>query len=420
MDLSHLLSSSLAPVQETLISFLGPKDFATLAEVSTSVRTALSGGLPSCYQNIETKLKTFFEDPKAFRQVQANTGAIIGGDFARKFIANELQTPVQELYIYTQYSEVKPLDLRAPIFDFLEQERWIADEYNKTGLGVFRKPQAEYDGLTICVLDSRDSPLCKLLHAASSTASLNFVTWNRAYSLFPQTTFIDKQCYVLQNLPADKTAGMVKRHGDYLRGLTCDGIQTRFLHWDDKYTNPITRPRRVGDKYTYTIGLDPTGIDCSTLAIPQTVVELSTFKIKLWHWRNSNGGRGPITSYVMSAIGVDSAVLKQSYVVLHEDEKDQWEPDQPAPSRLFKKTIHLVCQIGGLTILELAKLPESDRPIEYNNIINGRSREAFGWKSTKVPETWSYYDDDFMKQLGKLWREHERDEMEKGDDRTSQ
>jgi len=159
MDLSYLLSSSLAPVQETLISYLGPKEFATLAEVSTGVGTALSGGLPSCYQNIETKLKTFFEDPKAFRQVQANTGAIIGGDFARKFIANELQTPVQELYIYIQYSEVKPLDLRTPMNDFLEQERWIADEYNKTGLTIFRKPQAEYDGLTVCVLDSMDSPL---------------------------------------------------------------------------------------------------------------------------------------------------------------------------------------------------------------------------------------------------------------------
>ena len=419
MDLSHLLSSSLAPVQETLISYLGPKEFATLAEVSTGVGTALSGGLPSCYQNIETKLKTFFGDPKAFRQVQANTGAIIGGDFARKFIANELQTPVQELYIYTQYSEVKPLDLRAPIFDFLEQERWIADEYNKTGLTIFRKPQAEYDGLTICVLYSMDSPLWNLLDAASSTATLNFITWNREYSLFPQTTFVDKECYVLQDLAADKAPGMVKRHGDYLRDLTRDVIQTRLLHRYDKYTNLITRPRRVGDKYTYTIELDATGIDCSTVAIPQTVVECSTFKIKFWSW-DRNDTQGSVSRYAMSVIGVDSAVLKQSYVVLHEDEKDQFEPDQPAPSRLFKKTIHVVCQVRGLTKLELAKLPESDRPIEYNNIMNQRFREDFEWKGTKVPETWSYYDDDFMKQLKKLWRKHERDEAEKGDDRTSQ
>lgn len=123
MDLSYLLSSSLAPVQKTLISYLGPKEFSTLVRVSTDVRTALSDGLPSCYQNIETKLKTFFEDPKVFRQVQVNTGAIVGGDFARKFVANELKTPVQELYIYTQHSGVKPLDLRTPIIDFLEQER---------------------------------------------------------------------------------------------------------------------------------------------------------------------------------------------------------------------------------------------------------------------------------------------------------
>ncbi|KAI4952374.1 hypothetical protein J4E91_002843 [Alternaria rosae] len=123
VDLSYLLSSSLAPVQKTLISYLGPKEFSTMVRVSTDVRTALSDGLPSCYQNIETKLKTFFEDPTVFRQVQVNTGAIIGGDFARKFIANELKIPVQELYIYTQYLDVKPLDLRTPIIDFLEQER---------------------------------------------------------------------------------------------------------------------------------------------------------------------------------------------------------------------------------------------------------------------------------------------------------
>ena len=122
----------------------------------------------------------------------------------------------------------------------------------------------------------------------------------------------------------------------------------------------------------------------------------------------------------MSAIGVDSAVLKQSYVVLRENEKDQYKPDQPAPSRLYKKTIHLISEIRGFTLLELSKLPESERPIEYDDIMDQRYRETFGWKNTKVPETWSYYDDDFTKQLEKLWREHERDEAEKGDDQVSQ
>lgn len=133
--------------------------------------------------------------------------------------------------------------------------------------------------------------------------------------------------------------------------------------------------------------LDATGIDCNTVAIPQIVVECSTSKIKLWRWRNRDDERGPVPRYVMGAIGLNSAVLKQYYVVLQEDEKGEGEPEQPAPLRLFEETIHLVRQTCDLMLLELSKSPEKERPNWYNNIMNERSREAFGWKNTEVPET---------------------------------
>jgi hypothetical protein len=88
MDLSYLLSNSLAPVQKGLLSYLGPVNFLALARVSKSVKN----GLNSFVYNIDTKLGKFFNDAQAFRKLQAELDILIGdveGNFVRSFFSND-------------------------------------------------------------------------------------------------------------------------------------------------------------------------------------------------------------------------------------------------------------------------------------------------------------------------------------------
>jgi hypothetical protein len=87
MDLPYLLSSSLAPVQDEIMNSLDPAEFVALDAVSRDVRASVKDCLRSTTHNINLRLAKFFKDPQAFRSVQAQTGALISGDFARAFFA---------------------------------------------------------------------------------------------------------------------------------------------------------------------------------------------------------------------------------------------------------------------------------------------------------------------------------------------
>ncbi|KAF1937460.1 hypothetical protein EJ02DRAFT_426610 [Clathrospora elynae] len=71
--LAYLLSYSLAPVQEQLLSYLEPTELLALPLI--------------CY-NINARLRKFFPDPTAFRKLQGQTGALIEDDFARPLFKN--------------------------------------------------------------------------------------------------------------------------------------------------------------------------------------------------------------------------------------------------------------------------------------------------------------------------------------------
>jgi hypothetical protein len=99
MDLAYLLSARIAPAQKKIFTYLGPLEFLALALTSKDVRASVQQAITSLAYNIGTNPLKFFKDPKAFRRLQASTGALIGGEFARKFFANKLSGQ-DELDIY--------------------------------------------------------------------------------------------------------------------------------------------------------------------------------------------------------------------------------------------------------------------------------------------------------------------------------
>jgi hypothetical protein len=48
------------------------------------------------------------------------------------------------------------------------------------------------------------SSACGLLVSACTTASLNFLSWNKAYALYPRTTFLKKEGYLLRRIDGEQ------------------------------------------------------------------------------------------------------------------------------------------------------------------------------------------------------------------------
>jgi hypothetical protein len=157
-----------------------------------------------------------------------------------------------------------------------------------------------------------------------------------------------------------------------------------------------------------TLNLDIEGINCAAPAIPNFVMECSTFKIS-----KSDGSRadqGPVARYTMGATNFfDCAIFKYPYTTLADYRDLKIEQN----SELYSKIRQFWVKVKELTLLELMKLPEDQRPPvqiydrTIQHVIDYRHID-FQWDEDQVPETWSYYDDELLARLDKLWKEHER------------
>jgi hypothetical protein len=68
--------------------------------------------------------------------------------------------------------------------------------------------------------------------------------------------------------------------------------------------------------------------------------------------------------------------------------------------------------LNDVTKLELLQLDADKRPEQYDWIFDphyqNSSIERFVWKEDQIPEGWTFFDDELVKQLDKLWKKHER------------
>ncbi|KAF1846390.1 uncharacterized protein K460DRAFT_356074 [Cucurbitaria berberidis CBS 394.84] len=164
----------------------------------------------------------------------------------------------------------------------LESDGWAHSPNDESTNGlhdepvkVYQKPGANDNFLQISLHACPVSVLLLLLYEAPSTATLSFITWNKAYSLFPRTTFVRKECYLLQKIEDGEAGDSIRAH---LTELSKNGIKTKAHHWDDEQEHEITRIRRVGDKHTWVINLETTGLEIVMSPVPDAAIEASTFK----------------------------------------------------------------------------------------------------------------------------------------------
>ena len=391
------------PVQTRILSRLCPKDFTALSQVSKDVHKVLEDGLRSSCFNINAKLLKFFQDPRAFRRVQAQTGALIGDDFARKFSANQLQDVPDDLHVYIQYVQHKLEKSLATLCEHLESDGWSTISNDMPPV-VYQKKNRNDIHLNLHLHVGADSAIGLLLHSAPSTAALNFIAWNKAYALLPESTFIENVAYRLQ--------GQICLW-DYVDNLRRREFPRRGFRWGFVGGNEVTRTRRIGDERTWTITLDNSSLESVKSLTPDAVIESSTFEIEITH---------KPTRHTLGATWTFShPILKHSYVTVIGD--------------FYHQLTKLSEEMDRLTRLELRKVPEEKRPAEYADLMITRDEDqmsnmeldsdgdeeeeerimlsTFKWDEGQVPETWTFFDDELVKHLRALWQLQTRVQVER-------
>ncbi|KAM3498599.1 hypothetical protein MY10362_008089 [Beauveria mimosiformis] len=261
---------------DMLISCLTLPDLIALQGVSRHFRD----GVREHRFNLNIFLKDFIHDPTPFRCQLGKADALIIRGAALNFLE-------------TQHRQFKYLDLLVEdgdkaqsLIDYLCTSEFYAIRAESTqtpppsGMTVAqierittlcRKSELELLESTIRVRRTPTFPIHALLQNCCTTAELNFITWNKAYSLFPAATLARRKTYPLRPMDDD--------FGALLAELAHQGWTTRNMAWlelgDEIPYEP--GPRRIGDAYSVCISVVPH--IASTDKTPDYVIEHATFDV---------------------------------------------------------------------------------------------------------------------------------------------
>lgn len=215
------------------------------------------------------------------------------------------------------------------------------------------------------VVITRRSPSLTFLNGNVHTAAMNIIAWNKAYSLFPAVTYIDKCTYSLVYLSQGSD--------QLLKQCASLGWKTQVEVWPEEKAGNfgLKGKRHVVDRYTWVIPLDCSDIQPSKS--PDFVLSLGEFEVVVeedgdFMFTNIDmGGYKRFTSDEMS-----SPVLRYRY---------------PMVEAGFFHDIQR--QLDQHAAIEFLKLPIGERPRKLLQHPKMKIPKDF-----KRPKTWRYADED--------------------------
>ncbi|KAJ4343410.1 hypothetical protein N0V95_006672 [Ascochyta clinopodiicola] len=404
VTLVDLLSTTYAPVQAMMLPHLG------VAEVMALTRTCKGFGqllhvLRATAWNIDYQLKKFFGNPKEFRSVLGKSEGVIAGSFARRFFSRcNITRDSIDIYVGDQDELVC----------YLKDDGYQCVDGS---LVSFSKPVAKGENLLVTFTRCSHSVFEHLFGEVITTADLNFISWNKAYSLLPYSTFVERESFLLTCLDDEL--------GDYLKMLGDEGLKTKSVSWDQrrvpyrgvrahyKDSDTTTRHRRIGDKFSWVLTLDVEGVQAS--CTPDAVIETTTFRLyRPWTYTET----WQVANYTLDFdSNIRHPVLKYQYVTLADDTLDE-EGDllvndldqRERTSHYARRCEQLKYRLDELTLIELTKIPSAERPPRFETISEEDQEFCVGTMTRgkfKLPATWTFYDDEVIAFLDKAWSEQQ-------------
>jgi len=128
-------------------------------------------------------------------------------------------------------------------------------------------------GKTIQIMFSYRLPVTTILRRLCITASINIITWNKAYSVFPRQAIIHHKLYTLKPLSDG--------YGSYLREPSGYDWTNRHIVWPDLSVEARPRVnngyRRMRDQSSWVISLDTR--DVRLAPVPDSLIKFAQFGV---------------------------------------------------------------------------------------------------------------------------------------------
>ncbi|EPE34585.1 hypothetical protein GLAREA_10279 [Glarea lozoyensis ATCC 20868] len=381
----------LLPIFDTLCSFLEPRDLISFFGTTKACRDLYPTLLTSQF-NINRLLKRFVKTPVALRSELAKHNAVISGSTALQLF-ERVTWRKSDLDIYVERDDGTAVSALGTYLTTVESYVAVAapfpnanDDYGLINLSIkridnFQKVDGNGVKLKVQIMSTRTLALEAIVANYYTTAVVNFITWNAAYCLFPDLTFIKRTTYSLKNTE-ERYNHQIAKYRD--RGWETLGVvededqqftKSLLLHDDEQGF------RRIGDSRTWKIDLDTAGV---TPGAPSTSVEYCLFNLRtvpVMAELNENSHYKIDTSVFVSCI------LKYKYLrdekVLVDGSLNFW----PQHANHFNE----------LTRIEMNKLEPDDRPWDLDSV----DPQAYFLSARVVqknpPTGWTFYDAEIPK-----------------------
>ncbi|KIM24572.1 hypothetical protein M408DRAFT_26867 [Serendipita vermifera MAFF 305830] len=279
-----LLVVSHSPIVDYLYGYLSVADMFSFRLVCSIVHRAVKKWLLSAY-NIEKHFSHFFDDPMSFRILQARTGAIVSGSNALQFFEG-LYYPDSDLDLYVPcrhaYDVAAWLRRNDYIFTVTDKQRasmqgktldTVLEQISRRRISIYHERPPTGDDeygysaiedvfnfvrksnhsrkIQMIIVDPRSTPIAAVLHF-HSTLVMNFIAWDRAYSLFPSATFIHRSCLTFGDAAKEPRLPIIyHKYGERGFKISAEPFLTRDLAQLFKWG-----VRRIDDKWSWKIKLD--------------------------------------------------------------------------------------------------------------------------------------------------------------------
>jgi hypothetical protein len=421
-DLQYLLSSRVLPVQRAMLSCLGPLEISVLSR--TGGFSDMRQTLRRTDYNINKRLEHFFNDINEFRRILARFQGIIVGAVATNFFdrvgelpktccVNILESGLRELGRFLKREGYRCTDEDG------ESDTGSSNEsYVYSGDFDGHKIHRKHGGLEIEVLGHSNAPIHGFLDTQWDTLSLTFITHEKAYSLFPRSTYQRREIYPLWRLKERTTAPILRKNCQKF------GYRSITTSVDETVEAEMAAPRRIGDKYTMVIPLDMTGLEHIPGYSVVSNVEYTTFRLGVNPLRNVNGNEG-LDRYKIAIKPLRHGVMEQGFVTM------DWDDDEGAPDaerrverysdridtipikRYITQVDRIAKKVRDYTVMELIKLPVDQRPpglqaaqdihnLPIQVIDEDDIHDVF---QQEYPVGWPTFDNEVCRMLDTAWDE---------------
>ncbi|KAM0228854.1 hypothetical protein ACHAP5_011834 [Fusarium lateritium] len=354
-------------IVDTILFHLGLADIYSLHATSRSLRWLVDYLTDSPrLLDVNKQLVSFVKDPARFRSELGKHDGLIAGDFVRNFFDFGRWEDTR-LVIYAQKGP-KSQGLTDYLTEF---------EGYKNGTKhpeVFRRD--DVPDLCIVIKTATSSPIVEIINKAQTTADLNMISWNKAYSLLPLPTLVSHKFYPLK--PFDNAFGKT------LRQYTEQGWTTRDMLWPDMTRELIPQKEchRVGDSRSLIVKLGKTPDGDFT---PDYVLEANVFSML---WESDSTHRS-------LAIGTESVI--KSFTLRHTYSNGSKGIACASWKRFLDE------RLRRWIFVEMIKMDREQRPRGFYFLSPGNYNVTIP-SDYKPPGDWDYADD----QIIPWFREWER------------